>query len=534
MKLKLALLGIFFHFLYAPILAQLNSVNWQKTVGGAALDEANIVVQATDNSGYYIISTSSSNAGFEKSENSFGGSDVWVVFLDNNGNVLWDKTYGGSENESPKAAIIYNNRLFILATSGSGQTGNKTAINHGLSDLWLLSLNLNGDIDWQSSYGGSDAEGAVDMKVHNGEIILLGNSFSQISGNKTENSYGQSDYWIIKINATNGTILNQKTIGSAGLDNSIGLAIDNLGNVYILGGSETGISGLKTINGYGDADHWVVKLNESFELIDQSCFGGSGYENPYNGNIVIFESKIYISGTTDSDNNGTISEAGYGLNDAWLYSLDLNLEQEWSKLFGGTGFDSGGKIVPFSNGSFLLAYNSSSGISGNKTVANIGISDCWIILIDASGNIAAQTSIGGSQLEFAADALLNNNSNLVVTSSSDSGISGMKTEALRGVNDVWVFELNTSTLLNVSENILNYGFKVYPNPAIDEIHVHFEASDLSDNTQVFVYSMEGKLLFSEPMNTEYKKIDLEHFNSGSYFVHVVSNAINLKELIIKH
>ena len=507
-------------------------MNWQKTVGGSAMDEANIVLQATDNLGYYIISTSSSNAGFEKSENSFGGSDVWVVFLDNDGNVLWDKTYGGSENESPKAAIIYNNRLIIFATSSSGQTGNKTAINHGLSDLWLLSLHLNGDIDWQSSYGGSDVEGAVDIKVHNGEFILLGNSSSQISGNKTENSYGQSDYWIIKINATNGTIQSQKTIGSAGIDNSIGLAIDNLGNAYILGGSETGISGLKTINGYGDADHWVVKLNGSFELINQNCFGGSGYENPYNGNIVIFESKIYISGTTDSDNNGTISEAGYGLNDAWLYSLDLNLELEWSKLFGGTGFDSGGKIVPFNNGSFLLAFNSSSGISGNKTAANIGISDCWIILIDGSGNIASQTAIGGSQLEFVADALLNNNSNLIVTSSSDSGISGMKTEALRGINDVWVFELNSSELLGIE--ILNQisAIHFFPNPCNDLVSVVLP--DEFTSGSIAIYSMDGKLLLTKDFFDSLIEMKVDELSSGKYLIKVFCNDSIFHSTIIKN
>lgn len=514
--------------------SQLGQINWQKTIGGTALDEANLILQSTDNSGYFVVSTSSSNIGFEKTENSYGGSDVWVVFLDNDGNVLWDKTYGGSENESPKAAVIHNNRLFILATSSSGQTGNKTAINHGSSDLWLLSLNLNGDIDWQSSYGGSDVEGAVDLKVHNGEMILLGNSYSQISGNKTENSYGQSDYWIIKINTTNGTILNQKTIGSTGLDNAVGLAIDNLGNSYILGGSETGISGLKTINGYGDADHWVVKLNSSFDLIDQSCFGGSGYENPYNGNIIILESKIYISGTTDSNNNGTITENGYGSNDAWLYSLDLNLEQEWSKLYGGTGFDSGGKIVPFSNGSFLLGFNSSSGISGNKTVANIGISDCWIILIDGSGNIVSQTAIGGNQVEFAADALLNNNNNLVITSSSDSGISGMKTEALRGVNDVWVFELNTSALLNVSENIMGHGFKVYPNPFTDEVNLNLSYLDDFQTVLISISSLDGRIVYFDEVSSGFLKLQLQDFASGTYVLSLSQGDFIYKQTVIKY
>lgn len=516
-------------------LAQLNNVNWQKTIGGTSLDMANIILQSDDNMGYYVISTSSSNIGFEKSENSYGGSDVWIVFVDNSGNVVWDKSYGGSQNETAKSALIFNSKLYVLSTSSSGQSGNKTAINHGLSDLWLLCLDFTGGIEWQESYGGGDVEGAISIIDNTNELIVIGNSFSQISGNKTENTYGESDYWILKVNSTTGVIIDQKAIGSTGFENCIDAVIDSTGNIYILGTSDTGISGLKTVFGHGDSDHWVVKVDPDFQLLNQACFGGSGSEFSFYGDIKIINNRIVISGTTNSSQSGSINEMTYGSNDAWAYVIDTNLVLEWSKLFGGNNADSGGKIVPFVNGSILFVFNSLSGISGNKTVANFGTqNDVWIVLTDIAGNIHSQTAIGGNATDFCEDAFLNNNNNVVITSTSNSGVSGMKDESLRGADDIWTLEINTSSLVNLPEISNNSALIIYPNPVNDVLNIEFTNIEHFKNANLMIYSFDGKVLLNERIHDIESQFNINSFASGSYVIKIFANEQMYQRILIRN
>ena len=154
------------------------------------------------------------------------------------------------------------------------------------------------------------------------------------------------------------------------------------------------------------------------------------------------------------------------------------------------------------------------------------------ILIDGSGNIASQTAIGGSQLEFVADALLNNNSNLIVTSSSDSGISGMKTEALRGINDVWVFELNSSELLGIE--ILNQisAIHFFPNPCNDLVSVVLP--DEFTSGSIAIYSMDGKLLLTKDFFDSLIEMKVDELSSGKYLIKVFCNDSIFHSTIIKN
>ena len=103
-----------------------------------------------------------------------------------------------------------DNCYMVGGESYSGVSGNKTTILTGSTsenDFWALKMNLNGDIIWQKSYGGNGSDGISNLDgTLDGNYVLAGISNSDISGDKTENSKGDDDIWIIKINE-NGTIL---------------------------------------------------------------------------------------------------------------------------------------------------------------------------------------------------------------------------------------------------------------------------------------------------------------------------------------
>ena len=146
----------------------------------------------------------------------------------------------------------------------------------GYVDYWVLKLDKEGAIQWQNTIGGNGADALFSLQqTFDGGYILGGFSYSNISGDKTENILGGSDYWVVKLD-TSGSIQWQNTIGGSGFDRLYILQLTTDGG-YILGGySDSNISGDKTENNIGDDDYWVVKLSEIGDIQWQNTIGGNG------------------------------------------------------------------------------------------------------------------------------------------------------------------------------------------------------------------------------------------------------------------
>ena len=500
------------------ILAQLNTINWQKTYGGTKLESSAVIVPKTNNQGYFIVSHSSSDIGYEKTENSFGGSDIWILSIDSIGNILWDKTFGGSANESAADALIINDKLYVLSGSTSPISGNKTAVNYGSSDFWLFCLDFNGQINWQASFGGLNSESAQELTYYNGNLFVFGTSNSPTSGNKTEDSYGDFDYWMVKVDTLDGQIVDQKTIGSTTTDILNDAEMDDFGNIFVLGSSPMGVSGLKSSIGYGDVDYWIVKLDNNLQLLNQQCFGGTGNENAYSGDLLFVNNNFIITGTSDANQSGSINEAGNGLYDAWVFCIDANLNLQWNRLFGGSNSDSGARAIPFLDSSILILSSSSSNVSGNKTAVSYGLSDCWLIAIDYQGNEIYQSTIGGSNNDFAKDAISTSNNNLVVLTNSTSGISGLKDDFSRGMDDVWIFELNTSALVGIDENLANSknNIELFPNPASETLTISLPEN--ASTTDCILVDNLGKEVKRFMVTGGENLVDVSALENGIYFI----------------
>ena len=505
------------------ILAQLNTINWQKTYGGTKLESSAVIVPKTNNQGYFIVSHSSSDIGYEKTENSFGGSDIWILSIDSNGNILWDKTFGGSANESAADALIINDKLYVLSGSTSPISGNKTAVNYGSSDFWLFCLDFNGQINWQASFGGLNSESAQELTYYNGNLFVFGTSNSPTSGNKTEDSYGDFDYWMVKVDTLDGQIVDQKTIGSTTTDILNDAEMDDFGNILVLGSSPMGVSGLKSSIGYGDVDYWIVKLDNNLQLLNQQCFGGTGNENAYSGDLLFVNNNFIITGTSDANQSGSINEAGNGLYDAWVFCIDANLNLQWNRLFGGSNSDSGARAIPFLDSSILILSSSSSNVSGNKTAVSYGLSDCWLIALDYQGNEIYQSTIGGSNNDFAKDAISTSNNNLVVLTNSTSGISGLKDDFSRGMDDVWIIELNTSALVGIDENMTNSENKIniFPNPTSETLTISLPEN--ASTTDCVLVDNLGKEMKRFSVSGGENLVDVSGLENGVYLMRIGSD-----------
>lgn len=189
---------------------------WDKSYGGSGVDQPRHV-RTTADGGFLMVGPSSSPPQNDprkgtKTSPLYGGFDYWAVRIDAQGKQLWEASYGGSANDICEWAEPMPDGGWLLAgESSSGRSGNKRSPRFGLTDLWLVRIDDRGNKIWDQTFGGKGTEGLESKfrylaytatrvkRTADGGFLLVGNSDSLPSGNKTAPKIGTSDYWVLKL-----------------------------------------------------------------------------------------------------------------------------------------------------------------------------------------------------------------------------------------------------------------------------------------------------------------------------------------------
>ena len=187
-------------------------IEWQKSLGGSKLDKAYSVIRTLDK-GYLVVGKSFSNDGNVTGHHgSTDSSDAWVIKLDKDGSIVWQRSYGGSRHDEFIHAIAIGNGDFICVGSTESKNGDVTGLHGSPADLWAVRIDRNGNIIWSKVYGGTDPDHAqVIRKAVDGGYVIAGDSESA-DGDLT-NHFGYADIWLLKIN-DNGVLQWQKKYGN--------------------------------------------------------------------------------------------------------------------------------------------------------------------------------------------------------------------------------------------------------------------------------------------------------------------------------
>ncbi len=414
------------------------SIQWQKTIGGQQLDELTSVAQKT-NGEYQVMGTSSSKKSYDKTQWGRGGSDYWAVFLNATGGITGQRTIGGSFTDYSRVIVPTNdNGALLCGSSFSNISGDKTANNKGALDYWIVKLNSGAYTSWDKTIGGSLHDQLHDaIKTADGGYMLAGYSSSDASYDKSEDTKGDTyltyDYWIVKLNAK-GEKKWDKTIGGNSIDilYSIQQTADR---GYILGGvSLSNTSFDKSQDCRGFYDYWVVKIGPAGNVQWDKTYGGDNQE--WFERIVPTSDGGYImGGWTLSGISGDKTEASRGLNDYWIIKIDATGNIQWQRTLGGDNEDELCDIIQCNDGGYLVAGTSYSGITGDKIEVSRGKNDYWIVKLAPDGHPQWQKTIGGSMNDNLADILQTQDGGYLIGGSSESNISGEKTENRRGGNE---------------------------------------------------------------------------------------------------
>ncbi len=367
-------------------------------------------------------------------------------------NIQWQKTIGGNEYDLLETVKQTPDGGYILGGhSLSDISGDKTDSSNGDYDFWIIKTNSIGEIEWQNSIGGSITENLRSIELTpDGGYIASGMSISNISGDKSENCRGSNDYWMVKLDSL-GNVEWDKTIGGSLSDQYSSVIVINDG-YYICGSSYSNISGDKTENSKGNVDYWILKLDTTGNIVWQKTIGGSGTD--YSNSITkTADGGCIIAGNSDSNISGDKTEDSRGLSDFWIVKLSAAGVIEWDKTIGGNDFDGPNSIIQMLDDGFLIAGISSSNISGEKTENSKGGYDYWIVKVDANGNIEWDKTIGGSDQDLSNSFTQANDGGFLLGGFSNSNISGNKTEHSKGTYDYWILKLNNVGLIEWQNTI---------------------------------------------------------------------------------
>ncbi len=375
---------------YVANQATLNPGTFATAYGGSG-DETVWSIRKTPDGGMIVGgSTNSSGA---------GGFDGMLIKLDSVGNILWQKTYGGSGHD------------FFNSVQQTGD-GGYIAVGYTLSfgagdgtngDFWVVKTDSLGNVLWQNAYGGANFEYATAvMQNAAGNYMVMGSTMSFGSG-----SY---DVWILELNPVDGSVLWQNVYGGANYDipNTPDLIKQTLDGGYIIAADSRSFS--------VGSDLLVFKINSTGTVLWQNVYDGIG--GGASATVVLADGSYLVAGDVNS--------FGAGNFDYWVLHLDASGNILWQKTYGGAGEDSNVNVIQTSDGNFLL--------SGNSKSVGFGGYDIWTLKIDLNGNIIWQKAYGG---------LSDENTYSMPQEMSDGGyvIGGHTGSFGVGGKDAWVLKI---------------------------------------------------------------------------------------------
>lgn len=230
---------------------------WQYTFGGSAGDNFNSI--AASNDGGFIMAghTLSTDGQVTESHNAAGGiyGDFWVVKINSEGRLTWQKALGGSGDEYPNTIIQGSDGIYVAGRAGSDD-GDVSGKHGGAVDGWVIKLNATGNLIWQHMYGGTGEEDFLSMvQMEEGNLAAIG--FSSSTDGDVSGNHGNADVWVAKIK-NDGKILVQKSLGGTQYDTGNNLCRSSEGNIYVVGTVYSKDGDISTNHSYNDI--WVAHL----------------------------------------------------------------------------------------------------------------------------------------------------------------------------------------------------------------------------------------------------------------------------------
>ena len=499
---------------------QAQEVAWQKDISSSTQDFLSQLCITIDGqylvSGSSIKAskmTSVSSAGSAKQNN---GYDFHVMKLNQQGEDVWEKYFSGNRHDYLAATTATKEGGFLLAgTSYSSLAFDKKEKSFGGSDLWLIKLNENGEEEWQKTIGTAKNEEAKSVV----QTMDLG-YFVGGDVNGASQGFGGKDALIIKLDKTGKVISQTMLGGTGSdevekmiptKDGGVLLGIYSRSGIPLNPPKEGSPTTFKTISktsqNFGEGDYWIVKLNKDGALQWQKNFGGK--DDDRIKTLSFFEDGFLIGGESRSSSSGnkqpTIKEG----TDLWFIALNENGDEIWQK-----SYSFGNRDVVMSQNTINDASgNKTKGfLIGGYTQAEEKISKndetFWMLYLDNKGDEVWRKHIEGKSKqkeERLVDAKLQNDGSFILAGTSAPELGKENWKILK------LADKDVENLIEKQE------IRIYPNPVEDYCYVEI-GFDFTGEAEILLHDMSGRKMQTIKTKNKVTKLNTTVLPQGVYVV----------------
>lgn len=538
--IKISLLGMFLTL--TSVKAQ--DILWEKTYGGKHAEILSDVL-ATPDYGFLLAGSSISGKNGNKEEKNKGDLDYWIWKLDEKGNALWQKSFGGSKSDRLQSIAITADGGFILGGSSASDAGlDKKENSKGLDDFWIIKLNAKGEEMWQRTIGGNGMEELLSVfPTQDGGYILGGTSSSDAQQltleqtedafGKKENSRGNMDYWVVKLNSQ-GIIQWQKTLGGQ-YEDRLKSILQTTDKGFLLGGySNSPLSGDKTEASQGQGDYWVVKLDENGIEQWQRTLGGEQDDNLF-AMVPTPEGGFLLGGHSFSQATGNKTCSNKEGADYWVIKLDGLGNTLWQKTYDFGKGDILTSLVSNPDGSFLIggyvktsgSEKTTKGLGKNLVADKEGLNDYLALKIDAEGTVVWTQTVGSKGNEVMRKLLETRDGGYLLAGTSE-GVASRDKQSARGKSDFWVVKLKDKE----KEEKERIDVEALPNPAesFTNVVVNFDY----EKGKAILYDLNGRSLQTIEIKGEHTiPVEVSNLPQGIYLIEITTNTHKGSVKVIK-
>lgn len=481
---------------------------WEQTYGSPYYDQPNDL-EVTPDGGFVFINRFD-NVGGDISQY-YGAYDVWMCKCDADGNIEWEKTLG-SEGLDNGVSLIINRRGNIMMVGAVQYHGGMvTCFPQGaIGNVWLVELDMQGNILWQECYGGSDYEAGSNIIEVDDGYIFVGIAFSNdgdVSGHHPPSGLdGKTDIWLVKID-TLGAIVWQKCLGGTERDYPDVIFTNSAGEILVFGqtaSNDGDVSGNHSFS--GRLDIWLARLDANGLLLGQQCFGGNSDERLNPHSVSKIDDYRYIIASETAHSSGDVQCTLHGSIDidAWFFEIK--------------DCDYYAPAIPaIPQGPTDVCSSSINQSVYTTQPAPNAQSYLWELFPMLSGTIE-QAGITAT----------------VYWNPDYKGVASIKVLNINDCgNSSWSdsLQVQVDSCVGVNENFLNIP-RVYPNPSKD--NVIFESQHITTGV-ISILDIYGREIAKVPVTGEKTVWDTRSIKPGMYLYHIYDgkNIASGKLMIVK-
>lgn len=261
------------------------NIIWQRCYGGSDTDLPNKIIPFGADK-FLIAGYADSDDGVVTGQH--GSRDFWVIAIDDAGAMLWQKSLGGSSWDEANSIVFIESQNKIVVVGESLSNDGDVSLNHGDLDMWMAVLDTDGNLVSEKSLGGSSEDKATSVLLLPSNELILSGAAASTDGD-VHGNHGGGDMWVVKTD-TDGSIIWDKSVGGSGYEQVLGSVLSTNDDGIILAGhtssNDGDVSGLQ-----GDDDLWIVKLGGTASAVNHVEYLSTDlkiYPNPASGASSIF------------------------------------------------------------------------------------------------------------------------------------------------------------------------------------------------------------------------------------------------------